>query len=259
VLVVEEGQPEFIEQALSTHLYRAGRAVRLRGKDVFPQAGELTGAVMLDAVGRFLREAAPEMLPAPVRAPNAEAPVVPDLSRTVPIRPPGFCIGCPERPIFAAMKLVEKELGKHQVAADIGCHLFASLPPFEIGGATMGYGLGPAANGAFDGGGDKRAVAIIGDGGFWHNGLSSSFGNMAFNRSDGVAIVVDNFYSAATGGQDIPRRGRAPPPSRPASHRQGPAGHRHRLGAPGGPDLRRAPDEGHDPRGPDHRRYRPQG
>jgi indolepyruvate ferredoxin oxidoreductase alpha subunit len=101
------------------------------------------------------------------------------------------------------MKLVEKELGKHQIAADIGCHLFASLPPFEIGGATMGYGLGPAANAAFDGGGERRPVAIIGDGGFWHNGLSSSFTNMAFNRSDGVAIVVDNFYSAATGGQDL--------------------------------------------------------
>lgn len=67
----------------------------------------------------------------------------------------------------------------------------------------MGYGLGPAANGAFDGGGEKRPVAIIGDGGFWHNGLSSSFGNMAFNKSDGVAIIVDNYYSAATGGQDV--------------------------------------------------------
>jgi indolepyruvate ferredoxin oxidoreductase alpha subunit len=203
VLVVEEGQPEFIEQALSTFLYRAGSPVRLHGKDVFPMAGEYTGAVMLDGVGRFLRAHAPDLLPAAALAPNAPAPAIPNLSRTVPIRPPGFCTGCPERPIFAAMKLVEKELGKHQIAADIGCHLFGSLPPFEIGGSTMGYGLGPAANGAFDGGGERRPVAIIGDGGFWHNGLSSSFGNMAFNRSDGVAIVVDNHYSAATGGQDL--------------------------------------------------------
>jgi indolepyruvate ferredoxin oxidoreductase alpha subunit len=143
------------------------------------------------------------MLPAAVRAPNTAHQAIPDLTKTVPIRPPGFCTGCPERPIFAAMKLVERELGKHQIAADIGCHLFASLPPFEIGGATMGYGLGPAANGAFDGGGEKRPIAIIGDGGFWHNGLSSSFTNMAFNKSDGVAIIVDNYYSAATGGQDV--------------------------------------------------------
>ncbi len=203
VLIVEEGQPEFIETQLGSFLYRAGSQVKLHGKGLFPMAGEYTGAVMLTAVEGFLRKAAPHMLPAAVRAPNIDRPAIPDLTKTVPIRPPGFCTGCPERPIFAAMKLVERELGKHQIAADIGCHLFASLPPFEIGGATMGYGLGPAANGAFDGGGEKRPIAIIGDGGFWHNGLSSSFTNMAFNKSDGVAIIVDNFYSAATGGQDV--------------------------------------------------------
>lgn len=217
ILVVEEGQPEHIEQGLATVLYRAGSEVRLHGKDVFPMAGEYTGAVMLDAVGRFLREAAPGMLPAAALAPNAPKPAIPDLSRTVPIRPPGFCTGCPERPIFAAMKLVERELGKHQVSADIGCHLFGSLPPFEIGGATMGYGLGPAANGAFDGGGARRPIAVIGDGGFWHNGLSSSFTNMAFNKADSVALVVDNHYSAATGGQDV-MSSRAANPTKATGH-----------------------------------------
>ena len=203
LLVIEEGQPEFIETQLGSFLYRAESRVKLHGKGLFPMAGEYTGAVMLNAVEGFIRQAAPGMLPAAVRAPNVDRTPIPDLTKTVPIRPPGFCTGCPERPIFAAMKLVERELGKHQIAADIGCHLFASLPPFEIGGATMGYGLGPAANGAFDGGGEKRPIAIIGDGGFWHNGLSSSFTNMAFNKSDGVAIIVDNYYSAATGGQDV--------------------------------------------------------
>ena len=203
VLVIEEGQPEFIEQQLSTYLYRAQVPVRLRGKDVLPMAGEYTGQVLLDGIGRFLREAAPDLLPSVVRAPNQDRPALPDLSKTVPIRPPGFCTGCPERPIFAAMKLVQRETGKLQITADIGCHLFAALPPFEIGGATMGYGLGPAANAAFDGGGARRPLAVIGDGGFWHNGLSSSFTNMAFNKSDSVAVIVDNFYSAATGGQDV--------------------------------------------------------
>ena len=203
LLVVEEGQPEFIEQTLSTFLYRAQSTVRLHGKDVLPMAGEYTGQVLMDGVTAFLKQAAPHLLPAQVRAPNMDAPQIPDLSKTVPVRPPGFCTGCPERPIFAALKLVQKDLGKHQISADIGCHLFGSLPPFEVGGATMGYGLGPAANGAFDGGGERRPISIIGDGGFWHNGLSSSFTNMAFNKSDGLAVVVDNYYSAATGGQDV--------------------------------------------------------
>ena len=203
LLVIEEGQPEFIEQNLATFLNRARSQTVLHGKDIFPMAGEYTGQVMLDSLTAFLRQAAPQLLPNQVRAPNAPPPDMPDLSKVVPIRPPGFCTGCPERPIFAAMKLVEKDLGKHQITGDIGCHLFAALPPFEIGGSTMGYGLGPASNAAFDGGGEKRAVSFLGDGGFWHNGLSSSIGNMVFNKSDSVAIIVDNYYSAATGGQDV--------------------------------------------------------
>jgi indolepyruvate ferredoxin oxidoreductase, alpha subunit len=97
----------------------------------------------------------------------------------------------------------------------------------------MGYGLGPAANGAFDGGGERRPIAIIGDGGFWHNGLSSSFTNMAFNKSDGVAMIVDNYYSAATGGQDImSSRADNADEGHEAPDLQGPEGHRHRLGPP---------------------------
>ena len=45
------------------------------------------------------------------RAPNAPPVSYPELAKIVPMRPPGFCTGCPERPIFSAMKLVEKELG----------------------------------------------------------------------------------------------------------------------------------------------------
>jgi len=203
VLVVEEGQPDFIAQSIAATLYQAGAKTRLMGKDVLPMAGEYTGQIMLNGITGFLKEVAPDMLPGKVRAPNITGTDIPDLSKTVPIRPPSFCTGCPERPIFAALKLVQQELGDHQITGDIGCHLFAALPPFEVGGSTMGYGLGPASNAAFDGGGEKRAISILGDGGFWHNGLSSSIGNMVFNKSDSVAVIVDNFYSAATGGQDV--------------------------------------------------------
>ena len=203
ILVVEEGQPEFIEQNLSSFLYRSKSSVSLHGKDIFPMAGEYTGQIMLESLTSFIKMTLPDILLGQVRSPNATPPQIPNLTETVPIRPPSFCTGCPERPIFAAMKLVEKDLGKHQITGDIGCHLFASLPPFEIGGSTMGYGLGPASNAAFDGGGERRAISILGDGGFWHNGLSSSIGNMVFNKSDSVALIVDNYYSAATGGQDV--------------------------------------------------------
>jgi len=206
VLVIEQGQPEFIEQTFGSMLFRAESKTKLYGKNLLPMAGEYTGDVLMKGLVSFFEKTA-----TPFQNPQNEAPsskaqesAQAELSKSVPIRPPGFCVGCPERPIFAAMKLVEQDLGQHQIAGDIGCHLFAALPPFEIGGSTMGYGLGPASNAAFDGGGTKRSISILGDGGFWHNGLSSSIGNAVFNKSDSVIVIIDNYFSAATGGQDLP-------------------------------------------------------
>jgi indolepyruvate ferredoxin oxidoreductase alpha subunit len=206
VLVVEEGQPNYIEQAFAAMLHKAGGDTRVVGKEYLPMAGEYTGQVMLDGLSAFLRAHAAHLLPAQVRAPNkpSNGHDIPNLAGVVPGRPPGFCIGCPERPIFAATKLVEQELGKHHIASDIGCHLFSIMPPFELGATTMGYGLGPASASAFNSPeAKKRSISFVGDGGFWHNGLTSSIGNAVFNKNDGVIVVVDNFYSAATGGQDI--------------------------------------------------------
>ena len=204
VLVIEEGQPAYLEESIASILYRAGSSCRLIGKGPLPMAGEYTGQVMLDGISTFLRDHGPDLLPDAQRAPNQDpAPQVPDLSGVVPGRPPSFCTGCPERPIFAATKLVQQELGPHHISSDIGCHLFSILPPFEIGGTTMGYGLGPASSSAFKADGARRSISFIGDGGFWHNGLTSSIGNAVFNDQDGVIVVVDNYYSAATGGQDI--------------------------------------------------------
>jgi indolepyruvate ferredoxin oxidoreductase alpha subunit len=223
VLVIEEGQPAFIEDAVAAMLHRARAGARVVGKGPLPMAGEYAGQPLLDGVAAFLRDHAPELLPAARRAPNAPPPPpAPELATLAPPRPPGFCTGCPERPIFAAMKLVERDLGPHHVAADIGCHLFSIMPPFEIGATTMGYGLGPASAAAFGGradlaAGDRRAIAVMGDGGFWHNGLTSGVGNAVFNDGDGVILIVDNHYSAATGGQDI-LSSRAANPRRRTNH-----------------------------------------
>ena len=68
----------------------------------------------------------------------------------------------------------------------------------------MGYGLGWAGAAAFNTQEtSRRTVSFMGDGGFWHNGLTSGVGNAVFNKSDSVLVVIDNSYTAATGGQDI--------------------------------------------------------
>jgi indolepyruvate ferredoxin oxidoreductase alpha subunit len=198
VLIVEEGQPEFIEHELNSLLRRADLQTRLVGKELLPRAGEYTGAVLHEGVTKFIRQFAPEIAVADSRPPGP-LPITP---AQIPQRPAGLCTGCPERPIFSAMKLVQRELGQFHVSADIGCHLFSILPPFHIGNTTMGYGLGTAGASAFKPR-DRRAIAVMGDGGFWHNGLTSGIGNAVFNQDDTVTLIVDNGYSAATGGQDL--------------------------------------------------------
>ena len=206
IMIVEEGQPEFIEQAINTILRRADIQTRLEGKGMLPMAGEYTGAVVRDGVKAFVRKYRPDAITdAPPSNEGAVriAAAVKATENQVHPRPPSFCTGCPERPIFTALKLVERELGAHHVSCDIGCHLFSILPPFNIGATTMGYGLGGAGAAAFNTKSDKRTIAFVGDGGFWHNGLVSSIGNAVFNKSDNVTVIVDNGYTSATGGQDI--------------------------------------------------------
>jgi indolepyruvate ferredoxin oxidoreductase, alpha subunit len=224
VLVIEEGQPNFVEQNASAILRQQNVDVALHGKDMLPLAGEYHTATVMKGLRTFFErygvlEPQPRKV-IPVVAMPMDAPatntataasvttaVVTEelaaLDTNIHARPPGFCTGCPERPIFTAMKLVERELGAHHVSADIGCHLFSILPPFNLGATTMGYGLGAASASAFNTSGSKRAISVMGDGGFWHNGLTSGIANAVFNRSDNLTIIVDNSYTAATGGQDI--------------------------------------------------------
>ncbi|HVS75843.1 MAG TPA: indolepyruvate ferredoxin oxidoreductase subunit alpha [Steroidobacteraceae bacterium] len=218
VLVIEEGQPEFIEQAASQILRKHEVSARLLGKDVLPMAGEYTVDVLRRGILQFIERFSPGLRPGTQSPRTAkEVPLVPAerLATLIPARPSGLCTGCPERPFFAAMKLLQREMGPLHISADIGCHSFATLPPFNMGNSIMGYGLGAAGASAFHTEGGRRAVAVMGDGGFWHNGLTSGIGNAVFNRHDDVTVIVDNNYSAATGGQDIPSSRSANP------HRQG--------------------------------------
>ena len=199
VLLVEEGQPAYIEDALQAALRRAGiNDVKVHGKDVLPLAGEYTGEVVLTGVASFLQR---EKAIQPVKILKQKAS---ELLGSVPMRPPGFCVGCPERPVFSAMKVLENESGKFHVSADIGCHLFSSLPPFNIGNTVLGYGLGLASNSAVNPMFGKRTLTIMGDGGFWHNGLTTSIANTVFNKNDGILVIMKNGYSSATGTQELP-------------------------------------------------------
>jgi indolepyruvate ferredoxin oxidoreductase alpha subunit len=211
VLVVEEGRPEFIEQDIATLLRRADLQTKLHGKDVLVQAGEYTTEVVVRGLARFLAahvghvETSPgarwlETLDA-TRARAAEL-----LGQPLPPRPPTFCVGCPERPVFAAMKLAKREIGEPHVAADIGCHAFATFEPFSQGNSILGYGMSLASAAGVGPAMERRTLAIMGDGGFWHNGLLSGVASNLLNRGDGVLVIMSRCTSAPARRRSCHRR-----------------------------------------------------
>lgn len=205
VLVVEEGTPDYIEQFIGATLRRTGLTTALHGKDVLPPAGEYTAEAVRAGLRCFLQLAGLtsvddgwETVVSTARAAALET------LGSVPDRPPSFCVGCPERPFFTALKLVQKETGPLHIAADIGCHALATFPPFDSGQTILGYGMSLASSQAVAPFQTRRPLAVMGDGGFWHNGLITGVAGGAFNHTDQVLVVLDNGYSSATGIQDIP-------------------------------------------------------
>jgi len=209
VLVIEEGQPEYIEHEIGSILRRNNIHVTLAGKDALPMAGEYRTDVLIEgvsgflqthlpAVGNFLRDQdyADEVAQLKKKAQSL-------LLKPVPPRPPGFCTGCPERPFFAALKLAEKDVGKVHYSADIGCHAFATFAPFNFGNSILGYGMSLASNSSIASFQSKPPLAVMGDGGFWHNGLLSGVTSRLMNGGNGVLIIMKNGYTSATGTQEV--------------------------------------------------------
>ncbi len=61
LLVIEEGQPEYIEHEIGSILRRADRQTRLHGKDMLPMAGEYTSEALLAGLARFLAAEVPTL------------------------------------------------------------------------------------------------------------------------------------------------------------------------------------------------------
>ncbi len=209
VLVVEEGSPDYIEQQINVELRRADLQTRVHGKDHLPRTGEYTSEVLLAGLASFLAAAQPQRLDVDAVTKRAAAlvahkPAAAEAVGALPPRPPTFCTGCPERPVFAAIKLAQREVGPTHISADIGCHSFATFAPFSLGNSILGYGMSLASAAAVAPNMEKRPIAVMGDGGFWHNGVITGVTSSLFNRNDGVLIVMQNGYTSATGLQYMP-------------------------------------------------------
>ncbi len=224
VLVLEEGAPEYIELEIAAALRReatdatmatapatassTASSTVLHGKDLLPAAGELTPEVIMNGLLAFFARHLPAADTTSVKALLEAAGqrrerIAGELDRALPARPPGFCIGCPERPVFSALKLAQQQVGDVHIAADIGCHSFATFEPFSQGHSILGYGMSLASRAGVSPVMQRRVLSIMGDGGFWHNGLLTGVQSALFNGDDAVLLIFKNGYTSATGTQDI--------------------------------------------------------
>lgn len=217
VLIVEEGNPAFIEQEVCAIAQRVGLATRIWGKDVLPMAGEYTTEVVRAGLAAWLAQTTSQAIAAQVKEKQAtiqravnKAKTAAPLPMAMPPRPPGFCTGCPERPLFTALKLIMRERGPLHISMDIGCNTFATLPPFNLGSTVLGYGMSLASGGAVGPALGQPSLVVMGDGGFWHNGLITGATNAHWNGHDAVLIIIENGYASATGQQHLPSTGSTP-------------------------------------------------
>jgi indolepyruvate ferredoxin oxidoreductase alpha subunit len=209
VLVVEEGSPEYVEQQINMILRGVDIPTRVLGKGCLSRTGDYNSEAMLRGIAAFLTQTHPIGIDADAVAKRAEEflahkPAAVADAGDIPARPPNFCTGCPERPVFAAIKLVQREIGPTHISADIGCHSFATFAPFSLGNSILGYGMSLASAAAVGPNMANRPISIMGDGGFWHNGLITGVASNMFNKGDGVLIVMQNGYASATGQQYLP-------------------------------------------------------
>jgi indolepyruvate ferredoxin oxidoreductase alpha subunit len=181
IIVLEELLP-FMEETLKVN------GIEVYGKVYFSFTGELT----IDSIRDGLQKA--ELLDKPETDSQKEV-----AEGTVP-RTPMLCSGCPHRPIFHILKMA-----RATVMGDIGCYSLGILEPFEVHktnismGASLGNALGVAIA-QRKAGKPKPIVATIGDGTFFHSGMTGIL-QLAKAKENITVIVMDNRTTAMTGGQ----------------------------------------------------------
>lgn len=186
IIVIEEMMP-FIEDGLKVN------GIATEGKDFFSFTGELSVERILEG-----------LIKAGVLKENvSRAKEKVEVGGEIVARTPLLCAGCPHRPIFHILKMA-----KATVMGDIGCYSLGMLEPFEVHktnismGASLGMALG-LAKAHRKAGIKKPVVATIGDGTFFHSGMTG-FVQLAQCKENITVIVMDNRATAMTGGQVTP-------------------------------------------------------
>ncbi len=175
--VVEE-----LDDIIETHCKKIG--VNVIGKALFSFCGELTQSVIAEKI-------------------LGNRPEIQSFEGELPNRPPVMCAGCPHRGLFWALK----KTGAY-VSGDIGCYTLGAAPPLSAMESCVCMGASVSgAHGFTKAGGEKKAVAVIGDSTFLHSGVTGLI-NAVYNRAGFLTVIADNSITGMTGHQQNPATGR---------------------------------------------------
>ncbi len=177
VFVIEDGY-RFIQEAC------LAQGLEVKGKDLHSNITEWTPASIAGLMGYA------------VDAPAAGTAAVP--------RPPLICAGCPYALFAEVVSKLKRRGALTALFGDIGCNsLLYFLQALDTGvamGASESKRTGyVAARPELA----SRCISVIGDSTECHSGMDATR-NAVYRNSPGVKVVLDNEWTAMTGGQNSP-------------------------------------------------------
>ncbi len=185
VLVVEELEP-YLEKEIERIVKNTNCKLKIFGKDLLPEVGELKPEYVLSAVSKILGLKSKLL--------TTKLPTIKHFPR--------FCDGCAYWKVFAAIKQLAP---KNTVfGGDIGCYMMAAYPPHNLYdymssmGSSIGIGHGIKKSTK------NKVISFIGDSTFFHAGMPALL-NAVENKSNLLVVIMENKITAMTGHQPRPQ------------------------------------------------------
>lgn len=204
VIILEEGEP-FVELLIRSFSSGMEEHAVIKGRHdgAIPYCGELTFEVVQSALRNVfgLQSALDSDIHDQWLADKK------DLMEIAPKRGMFFCAGCPHNSVaYALSELTRRMKPSPPVAGDIGCYVLMAMPPYKLGDVKYSMGASISVASGISAATGQKAVAVIGDGTFFHSGIPGLI-NAVYNGGDIVVIIVDNGITGMTGRQPNPGTG----------------------------------------------------
>ncbi len=177
IFVIEDGY-RYLQEVVEN------MGFKVDGKEPFSKLTEWSPALVAEKLGLMRHEQALNAVPIP--------------------RPPVICAGCPYRLFAEEIALQKKKKAVDVVFGDIGCNtLLYFMNALDTGlamGASEAERIGYVMSRPEQAG---RCISLIGDGTECHSGLDATR-NAIYRNVPGVKVILDNSWTAMTGGQSSP-------------------------------------------------------